>query len=423
MNHIYIFKSDNIADSYGIGTHVACLIKSLQRSNYQFSVITYNSSIEDIKVIQKKGYQEINIPNISPFCTSSIKQSGELYFRNVCYLLSEFISNECNNIFHLNYFSNNVLAKYLKVHFPKCKILLTIHYKNWNFELVGNSCVLQKIIKKSKDITVNLEPFEQAVINGINKEKETLKFSDKVICLSRSSQVQIADIYEFEKNKTVIIRNGIPDSYVKLSEDQKSELRAKFKIGRDVNLILYVGRLEVGKGIDFLLNAFKQLLDSMPNSVLVIVGSGDYDKYLSFCNPIWNKVMFTGFLDKQSLYELYLVADIGVVPSLHEECGYVGIEMAMFQLPLIISDSAGLAEVFEHDISCLKVPIQYDQENIVVDNYRLVSVIKEFLCNKNLADSISENGRQIFLEQLEFSNFMDRINKLYDSIFNTFDSL
>lgn len=54
--------------------------------------------------------------------------------------------------------------------------------------------------------------------------------------------------------------------------------------------------------------------------------------------------MFTGYVNQRTLSDLYSVADIGVVPSLHEEFGYVAIEMMMHRLPVIVNATTGLAE-------------------------------------------------------------------------------
>ena len=67
------------------------------------------------------------------------------------------------------------------------------------------------------------------------------------------------------------------------------------------------------------------------------VGDGFYSYYLNSCNPTWNKITFTGKLNKEDLYKLYQIADIGVLPSFHEQCSYVAIEMMMYGIPLVAS--------------------------------------------------------------------------------------
>lgn len=78
---------------------------------------------------------------------------------------------------------------------------------------------------------------------------------------------------------------------------------------------------------------------------MIIAGNGDFNRYLVVSAPYWGRITFTGFLTEEQLGEMYAIADIGVVPSLHEELGYVPIEMMMHRLPVICSNATGLLEV------------------------------------------------------------------------------
>jgi len=49
-------------------------------------------------------------------------------------------------------------------------------------------------------------------------------------------------------------------------------------------------------------------------------------------------------LDRQQLYKLYSIADIGVLLSLYEQGSFSVIEMLAHGIPLIISDVDGLKE-------------------------------------------------------------------------------
>ena len=59
--------------------------------------------------------------------------------------------------------------------------------------------------------------------------------------------------------------------------------------------------------------------------------------------------MHTGRLNKEQVYDFYQIADIGVMPSMHEQCSYVAIEMMMFGLPMIISTTTGLKEMMPNE--------------------------------------------------------------------------
>ena len=83
-------------------------------------------------------------------------------------------------------------------------------------------------------------------------------------------------------------------------------------------LILFVGRLDEIKGVDILLEAFCKL-ENTNKYHLLIAGNGDYNKYLKLTNMRTN-ISFLGFLEKDKLYKLYQICDIGIMLSFHEQC-------------------------------------------------------------------------------------------------------
>ena len=81
------------------------------------------------------------------------------------------------------------------------------------------------------------------------------------------------------------------------------------------------------------------------------------------CKPYWKNITFTGRLEQEDLYELYQIADLGIMMSMHEQCSYVAIEMMMFGLPIIGTDSTGLNEMLEETE---KVCVTYNEKDVVL---------------------------------------------------------
>lgn len=86
------------------------------------------------------------------------------------------------------------------------------------------------------------------------------------------------------------------------------------------------------------------------------------------CDDIYMNVIWTGLINKEKLYELYTIADMGIMPSFHEQCSYVAIEMMMHGLPIIGSTSTGLYEMIENNITGLHIPVmEYaDKQKLIV---------------------------------------------------------
>ena len=120
---------------------------------------------------------------------------------------------------------------------------------------------------------------------------------------------------------------------------------------RDSCTFLYAGRLDPEKGLDVLLEAFREV----PGE-LVLVGSGSEEARLR--SLAGERVRFEPPRDRDGLVELYAAADVFVLPSRSEPWGMVLNEAAEAGLPLIATDGVGAsAELVEHGVNGFRVPV------------------------------------------------------------------
>lgn len=122
-------------------------------------------------------------------------------------------------------------------------------------------------------------------------------------------------------------------------------MKKKLFLNHGEKIILFVGRLDFVKGLDILIKAIEGVLPLESDIRLLVVGDGNFEYYINQGSDISAKITYVGKISKERLYSYYQVADIGVIPSFHEQCSYVAIEMMMFGLPIIGTDSTGLNEM------------------------------------------------------------------------------
>lgn len=123
---------------------------------------------------------------------------------------------------------------------------------------------------------------------------------------------------------------------------ERERLRAELGL-RGVTFI-YVGRLWVGKGLNYLLDAFGTLQRTTPNDVsLLLVGDGVDESLLrSRCvEEHLENVVFAGFHSADSLPTLYAAADVFVFPTLGDPFGMVVPEAMACGLPVIATTASG----------------------------------------------------------------------------------
>ena len=127
--------------------------------------------------------------------------------------------------------------------------------------------------------------------------------------------------------------------------------------------------------MEFLITAFRRVLDINLHARLILAGEGSYNTYLKECSGIRSRITFTGKVDKEELYQYYRIADVGVMPSFHEQCSYVGIEMMMHGVPLIGTSSTGLGEMIADDLKVRLDESQEEQLSVELLADKIVSVL------------------------------------------------
>lgn len=206
MNHIFIFNNASRAAGYGIGTYVTQLTEGLSvLPETKVSMVEmYADTKEFTWKDDDKGIRHYLMPPLNSHV------ENETYCRILFYLLVRNMetSEGYRLIFQFNYFQHYPLALLLKAWFPKSKIVFTVHYLNWCFELKGNVKRMRDIMKAQdlKDDT------ERGIRASIESERMFLHLADTVIALSRrTAEILVVD-YEVLPEKIHLIYNGAVSS-------------------------------------------------------------------------------------------------------------------------------------------------------------------------------------------------------------------
>jgi glycosyltransferase involved in cell wall biosynthesis len=207
-----------------------------------------------------------------------------------------------------------------------------------------------------------------------------------------------------------MVPNGVnPGVYEKIESSDCSGFRTAFALPEE-KLVLFVGRLVYEKGAHVLINAIPKVLDRV-NAKFVIVGSGYMkDQLLGIVRStgLEHKVMFTGFLDEQTLLRLQTCADISVVPSLFEPFGIVALEALAARCPVVVSDTGGLSEIVDHDFTGVKVyPNNPDS---------LAWGITKVLQDEKYRAHIRWNGYRKIQEKYDWNKIAQETKLLYEGV-------
>lgn len=406
--NLYVFCNKSRGTLYGVGTYIRELVAALRGSRIRVTVVSVMSEEPSIKREEIAGvtYWSFPEPVSEDWHPLDVRQ-WKVYARNIVYLLQRHIKDRTELIFHLNSSKDEPLARELKAAFD-CKVVVAAHFSDWATALFDNLPRFRRILRdKDKDEWGDL------VRESFEEERSCYAIADRVISLSTYMYDVLCRDYELRQSRISIIPNGMQDRAGQ--REALTTLRAKWHVGPEERLILFVGRLDPIKGTRYLIEAFHKVLGGIPESRLIIVGDGNYDKALDVSRPSCLRVTFTGFLNPDALYELYRLADVGVVPSLFEPFGYVPVEMMMHGLPIVATATSGLNEVV--DESCgRKVPLSVSTDEVTIDTDLLAEQIVYLLRHPEEARRLGQNGRRRYLSEYTSERFGRRMLAFYESL-------
>ncbi len=126
---------------------------------------------------------------------------------------------------------------------------------------------------------------------------------------------------------------------------------------------------------------------------------------------------YMGQVPFEKLAELYSSCSFGVIPSLHEQCSYVALEMAMFSLPVIVSEVDALAEMFTHEETALLTPLVFDADfGLTADTAAFADNIIRLIEDRELREKLSRGiGRQ-YEESFTLGKMVEETMKVYNRL-------
>jgi glycosyltransferase involved in cell wall biosynthesis len=142
-----------------------------------------------------------------------------------------------------------------------------------------------------------------------------------------------------------VIPNGIDVKKFNINKDEKISMNTK--------TILFVGRLNKIKGVEYLIQAVSIIRNNY-NVKLIIIGDGEEKNVLKELADNLNLsdcICFTGLIDNDKIPEHMTQVDIFVLPSLSEGLPVVILEAMASGLPIVATNVGGLPDILEDGVN------------------------------------------------------------------------
>ncbi len=192
------------------------------------------------------------------------------------------------------------------------------------------------------------------------------------------------------------------------------QLRKFHELKNNYNL-LFVGRLEKIKGVEFLIQAIDVIIKVFPQTTLTIIGDGRSKTDLFNLTKklrLEKYIQFRGWVEHKDLDAYYEKASIVVVPSISAEAfGLVILEAMSVGRPVVGTKVGGIPEIIDDEINGYLVEPNNPEQ--IADK-----VIKLFQ-QEILLTELGRNARKK-AEEFNVEKYMENLEKVYEEIMSKY---
>lgn len=241
-----------------------------------------------------------------------------------------------------------------------------------------------------------------------------LKTCDSFIVVSNFFKKYVENICPLYSNKIKVLYNCVNENLISNYKFASREmLMSKYNLTQNDKIFLYSGRISEEKGVLELIKAFNILCNKYKNIKLLVVGSVNFGKnkkngYAKLITQTVNSsnIIFTGYIEKEKIYDFYDLADCVVVPSTGDEAfGCVLLEAMAMKKTIIATNSGGMPEILLEDFAII-----VSKENLIND----LVVAVEKMAFDNDTKKMGEKAHKYYMDNDLFfsSNYYNNFKKV-----------
>jgi len=243
--------------------------------------------------------------------------------------------------------------------------------------------------------------------------------ADMIVTVSEAMKNELIEL-GFAKEKIQVCYNGVdPKKYSReqVSDEKVREVRQRYGVGDNELMALFIGRLVWIKGVDRLIRAMPQVLQTIPNLKLVIVGLGDMQEYLEKLVQtlkLQDVVKFRfEFIPEEERIAHYAACDVAAFPSLYEPFGIVALEAMSMGKPVVVG-AAGISGMRESVVSKGQDQCGFhvNPEDPADIAWGLINAVQD----PQRKEWLGNNGRKIVLERFSWDVIAKKTTELYSKL-------
>jgi glycogen(starch) synthase len=250
-------------------------------------------------------------------------------------------------------------------------------------------------------------------------ELMTAQLADHIITVSNAMRDDLTR-HGWPEQKISVVWNGVdPERYDpnKCDVEDIEKIRAKYNIGKDEHVLLFLGRLTWVKAVRNLIQAMPLILKEYPHTKLIILGKGEEQKdIVETANRlgIEDKIICRfEFVPEEERILHYAASDVCIFPSIYEPFGIVSLEAMSMAKPVVVG-AHGVVGFREQVLSSGS-----DQNGMHVNGEDPADIawgVTEVLKDPARAKMWGENGRKRVLQYFTWKKVGEQTLQIYQAL-------
>jgi glycosyltransferase involved in cell wall biosynthesis len=238
-------------------------------------------------------------------------------------------------------------------------------------------------------------------------EEKSAQNATLVVTISEYSRKKIVALYGVSEQKIRIVPNGVDTERFRPRVDACEEFRKRVGVGNR-QIVLFVGRLIPRKGISYLIEAAKRVVQERKETLFIIVGNGPLRNRLVAevkAAGVTDNFVFLGDVSENDLAEAYSCTDVFAFPSIQEGQGIALLEAQASSKPVVAFNVSGVAEaVRDKETGFLVEPS---------DSEKLAEAILQLLSDASLREKMGTKGREFVKTTLSWDICAQKMLSVY----------
>lgn len=171
--------------------------------------------------------------------------------------------------------------------------------------------------------------------------------------------------------------------------------------------VLYLGRIEKDKGMDYVLEAMKKLKERGTDCQLILAGreQGSHDYLRRFAEALGERFVYRGIVSGAEKETLLRECQVFLLPSFYEGLPMSLLETMSYGEVPVVTPVGSIGEVVEDRHNGLLVSVK--------DSDSIVSAIRQLSDDRQLMKTLSASARDTILRRFSTEEYMTHLNRLY----------